>query len=167
MHCHSFPPIAAPDATILILGTMPGKRSLQERQYYAHPQNAFWGIMAEILGFEAASPYPLRVSQLEAHAVALWDVLKSCTRGSSLDSAIVSSTIVPNNFADFFASHPDIRRVCFNGAKAAELYARHVAPHLPAQSTLELLQLPSTSPANARTARLEKLRAWRVISVDG
>jgi len=145
---------------------MPGKASLRERQYYAHPQNAFWRITAEILGFDAASPYPVRVSMLKAHGVALWDVLKSCTRESSLDSDIDPATIVPNDFRRFFASHRHIRRVCFNGAKAAALYARHVQPNLPDAPAVEHLRLPSTSPANAGVPRAEKLRAWRVIQRD-
>jgi len=142
---------------------MPGKVSLREQQYYAHPQNAFWRMTAGILGFDVASAYPVRVSSLEAHGVALWDVLQSCARESSLDSDIDTSTIVPNDFKHFFVTHPHIRRVCFNGAKAAALYTRHVQPHLPGAPTVEYLQLPSTSPANAAIPRAEKLRAWSVI----
>lgn len=163
MHCHSFPPISRPDARLLILGSMPGKVSLRDQQYYAHPQNAFWRITADVLGFDAASPYPDRVTALQSHRIALWDVLKSCTRESSLDADIDPSTIVPNDFASFFAKHSQIRRVCFNGAKAATLFARHVTPTLPSTLELELLQLPSTSPANAGVSRAEKLRAWQAI----
>jgi double-stranded uracil-DNA glycosylase len=163
MHAHSFPPIASPDSWVLILGTMPGKASLREQQYYAHPQNAFWRIAAEILGFDATSAYPVRVSSLETCGIALWDILQSCTRESSLDSDIDTSTIVPNDFRRFFATHSHIRRVCFNGAKAAALYTRHVQPHLRNASPVEYLQLPSTSPANAAIPRTEKLRAWSVI----
>lgn len=101
MHCRSFPPIASPGSWVLILGTMPGKVSLREQQYYAHPQNLFWRITAEILGFDATSAYPLRVSSLKDHGVALWDVLQSCTRESSLDADIVAHTIVPNDFGRF------------------------------------------------------------------
>jgi hypoxanthine-DNA glycosylase len=163
VHCHSFPPIASADSWVLILGTMPGKVSLRERQYYAHPQNAFWRITAEILGFDAASAYSVRVSSLKAEGVAVWDVLKSCTRASSLDSDIDTSTIVPNDFRRFFATHPHVRRVCFNGAKAAALYSRYVQPHLRGVPSVEHLRLPSTSPANAAIPRADKLRAWRAI----
>ena len=166
MHSHSFPPIASPDSRVLVLGTMPGKVSLRERQYYAHPENAFWRITAEILGFDAGSAYPVRVSALESHGIAVWDVLKSCTRESSLDSDIDESTIVPNDFKRFFATHPLIQRVCFNGAKAAALYTRHVQPRLGSPVSVEHLRLPSTSPANAAVSRAEKLCAWRVIKRD-
>jgi len=164
MYCHGFPPIAVPDSWILILGTMPGKISLREQQYYAHPQNAFWKFAAEILGFDAASPYFQRVASLKTHGVAVWDVLKSCTRESSLDSDIDPSSIVPNDFKNFYAAHPAIRRVCFNGAKAAALYTRYVQPHLQDMVAVEHLRLPSTSPANVRIPRAEKRDAWRVIN---
>lgn len=164
MLAHSFPPIARPDSTVLILGTMPGKVSLREQQYYAHPRNLFWSITGDILGFDSESAYAERVSSLETRGVALWDVLQSCTRKSSLDSDIDMSTIVPNDFNHFFAAHSHIRKVCFNGAKAAALYSRHVQPHLRGAPEVEYLQLPSTSPANAAISRAEKLRAWSAIT---
>lgn len=167
MHCRSFPAIASPSSWVLILGTMPGKVSLREQQYYAHPQNLFWRITAEILGFDATSAYPLRVSSLKDHGVALWDVLQSCTRESSLDADIVAHTIVPNDFDRFFSTYPDIRLICFNGAKAAALYARHVKPFLQNAPAVEYMRLPSTSPANAAIPRAEKLRAWNVIKHSG
>lgn len=163
MRVHSFPPFANSDSTVLILGSMPGKVSLREQQYYAHPQNNFWRYLAEILGFDAAAPYAARVAALEAHGIALWDVLQSCTRESSLDSDIDTSTMVLNDFRGLFAAYPGIRRVCFNGAKAAALYSRHVLPLLPDAAVIEYLRLPSTSPANASIPRSEKLRAWSKI----
>lgn len=163
MHVHGFPAIANPDSRVLILGTMPGKVSLREQQYYAHPRNLFWKITAEILGFDAESAYPVRVSSLAARGIALWDVLQSCTRESSLDSDIETSSIVPNDFRRFFATYPQIRRVCFNGAKAAVLFSRHVQPHLQHATQVEYLRLPSTSPANASIPRVEKVRAWGAI----
>jgi double-stranded uracil-DNA glycosylase len=146
---------------------MPGQVSLRERQYYAHSQNAFWRITGEILGFDPASAYAARVSSLKSYGIALWDVLKSCTREGSLDSDIDESTIVTNDFRRFFDAHPHIRLVCFNGAKAAALYSRHVQPRLRGPLVAhEHLRLPSTSPANASIPRAEKLRAWRVIKRD-
>jgi hypoxanthine-DNA glycosylase len=166
MHCHSFPPIARPDARVLILGSMPGKASLRAERYYAHPQNAFWRITAELFGLDEGSPYAARVSRLAAQGIAVWDVLESCTRESSLDADIDPRTAVPNDFLTFFAAHPGIVRVCFNGATAAALYARHVQPRLPATLGVAYLTLPSTSPANARMSRAAKLNAWRAIQYD-
>jgi TDG/mug DNA glycosylase family protein len=158
-----FPPIASGMPRVLILGTMPGKVSLRERQYYAHPQNAFWRIIGGILGFDPASPYDARVAAVQSAGVAVWDVLKSCIRQSSLDSAIDASSVLPNDFAAFFAEYPRIRRVCFNGAKAEALYLRYVRPRLPADPEVDYLRLPSTSPANASLPLPEKVRAWQAI----
>jgi double-stranded uracil-DNA glycosylase len=163
LQIHSFPPIASPLSRVLILGTMPGKASLRARQYYAHPQNAFWRIIGEILGFDPASPYDIRVASVQSAGVAIWDVLKSCIRASSLDSAIEAASAVPNDFAGFLAEHPQIQRICFNGAKAEALYMKHVRPSVPTDIPVQYLRLPSTSPANASLPSSEKLRAWRAI----
>lgn len=160
---YSFPPIESRPSRILILGTMPGKVSLRERQYYAHPQNAFWRIMGEILGFDPASPYHARVAAVQFAGIAIWDVLRSCVRPSSLDSAINASSVVPNDFPAFLAEHPQIQRICFNGAKAEALYMKHVRPRLAANPDVQHLRLPSTSPANASWSLSEKLRAWQAI----
>ncbi|MGE3966581.1 MAG: DNA-deoxyinosine glycosylase, partial [Planctomycetota bacterium] len=158
---HGFPPIAGVDVRVLILGTMPGEASLREQQYYAHPRNAFWPIVAAALGFDAAMEYPARVAAIESRGVAVWDVLRSCVRAGSLDAAIDRSTLEANDFARFFAAHPGIRRVCFNGRMAAILYARHVQPHVRLAAGVSLVELPSTSPANAGVPRSEKARAWQ------
>jgi TDG/mug DNA glycosylase family protein len=164
-HIHSFPPIAAPDATLLILGSMPGKASLLANQYYAHPRNAFWPIMGELFGAGPAMPYARRVRVLEHAGIAVWDVLASCTRGSSLDSDIDEDSIVANDFASFFRVHPRIQRVFFNGAKAEASFRRHVLPRL-AATTLRIKRLPSTSPANASLSHARKLRSWRIVAAN-
>ncbi len=158
----SFPPVARPDATLLILGSMPGKVSLQQQQYYAHPQNLFWPIMGELFGAAPGLPYEKRLQRLQSHGVALWDVLKECDRASALDSDIVEATIIANDFAGFFCRHPGIRRIYFNGAKAEQAFRRYVLPGL---STLDiqLQRLPSTSPANASIPLPRKLEDWRQI----
>lgn len=164
---HSFTPIAAPDATRLILGSMPGKRSLAERQYYAHPQNSFWKILAHLLEFDPTLPYAARCAALTTGRVALWDVLAACTRTSSLDSDIVESSIVANDFAAFLARHRQIRAIYFNGAKAETSFARHVLPSLPSSlQTIARRRLPSTSPAHAAMRFEAKLDAWRCVVGD-
>ena len=77
---HSFPPLADAQARLLILGSMPGRASLQANQYYAHPRNAFWPIMGSLIGFAADDPYQRRCDALLAAGVALWDVMASCRR---------------------------------------------------------------------------------------
>ncbi len=158
----SFPPVSAPDATVLILGSMPGKRSLAENQYYAHPQNTFWRIVGTVFDFDPALPYAQRCDALRAAGVALWDVLGECERPGSLDSNIVEETIAPNDFAGFLATHPHIGAICFNGAKAEQSFLRHVLPGLnDTQRAIPRHRLPSTSPAHAGMRFEEKLASWR------
>lgn len=155
-------PVCAEGARILVLGSMPGVASLRAQRYYAHPRNAFWPMAARILGFDPGLSYEARMAALAARGVALWDVLAACDRKGSLDSAIDRATLVPNDFATFYARHPGILRVCFNGAAAADLYARHVLPRLASRHrAIECVRLPSTSPANAAIPYADKLRAWQ------
>jgi len=151
------PPIENPDARVLILGSMPGGASLRAGRYYAHPQNLFWPLMGELVGADPALEYELRVARLREAGVALWDVIGECEREGSLDSAIRSA--VANDFAGFFAAHQHLRAVLFNGAKAADTFARQVpACVLPAD--VECIRLPSTSPANRAQAIEAKRAAW-------
>lgn len=151
------------DARVLVLGSMPGVASLHAQQYYAHSRNAFWPILAQLFGFDAASAYPERVAALLAQQVAVWDVLRSCQRAGSLDADIVRASAVANDFADFFNRHTQIRRVCFNGAMAQALYRRHVVPLLGSQPLLTFVRLPSTSPAHAGLTLSAKRVAWQAV----
>ena len=155
----SFAPIADRRARVLILGSMPGIRSLQARQYYAHPQNAFWRILCDLMGIDRSAPYQKRIRTLKSARIALWDVLHSCMRDGSLDTRI--ETEVANDFDAFFARHPGITHVFFNGAKAETSFRRHV--HGWIDTRLRYARLPSTSPAHASMPYPRKLAAWRVI----
>ena len=161
-----FPPIAAPDARLLILGSLPGQASLAAHQYYAQPHNAFWRIMGELLHFDASTPYERRLGALEAAHIALWDVLHSCHRQGSLDTRIRRDTQVANDFAAFLGSHRRIGRVLFNGAKAQDCFRRHVLCH-GIGACLDYRRLPSTSPANASWSFARKLEAWRSAILEG
>jgi len=85
MKAESFPPVAKKDARVLILGSMPGVRSLEMQQYYAHPQNGFWYIMTSLLGAKDCDAYDARAALLQQHKITVWDVLKHCVRVGSLD----------------------------------------------------------------------------------
>lgn len=159
---HGFPPVAAPDARVLILGSMPGQASLQAGQYYAHQRNAFWRIMGDLLGAGPDLPYAQRLEKLTAAGIALWDVIAACERPGSLDAAIVGSSVAANDFRAFFAVHRNIAHVFFNGAAAEMAFRRHVLPGLPDLS-LQLTRLPSTSPAHAARSYGDKLAAWSAI----
>lgn len=161
-HIHSFAPIEDSNATILILGSMPGRASLAAEQYYAHAQNAFWRIMSGLLQFERAAPYAIKIQALKSAHIALWDVLQSCKRQGSLDAMIERDTQIANDFQSFFQTHPYITHVFFNGAKAESLFKQHV-PEIMANNRLYYLRLPSTSPAHAAISFEQKLDAWHMI----
>ena len=159
-----FPPIAAASARVLVLGSLPGRMSLEKQQYYAQPHNAFWKIMGRLFGAAPELPYERRLELLCAHRVAVWDVLAAGERSGSLDSAIVTSSIVVNDFSAFFGAHREISLVCFNGNKAAELYRRRVLPGLTSViAALETQLLPSTSPAHASRTFAQKLARWSAV----
>lgn len=158
-----FPPIARPDARVLILGSMPGDASLRAVEYYAHPRNAFWPIMGELFGAAPVLPYDRRCDRLRAAGVAVWDVLRACRRRGSRDTAIERDSERPNDFGRFFTDHPHVRRVVFNGQKAESAFRRHVLKSLP-EAVVErvgFVRLPSTSPAHAGRSIDEKLAVWR------
>lgn len=165
-HIQSFLPIADSTANILILGSMPGKESLRAGQYYAHRRNAFWPIMGDLVGAAPALPYETRTQILKSAGIALWDVLASCTRHSSMDADIDADSISPNDFASFFQKHPGITHVFFNGSMAEKCFRMHVQSlpgSLPEKHSIHYQRLPSTSPANASIPYERKLSAWKVI----
>jgi double-stranded uracil-DNA glycosylase len=154
--------IAQRDARLLILGSMPGAKSLQQQQYYAHPRNAFWPLMASILGFDPELSYADRLQAMQQRHVALWDVIGYCQRQGSLDSAI--SAEQANDFGLFFKQHSKINAIAFNGGKAWQSFRRHVIGKQPLPEGLQLLPLPSTSPAHASLSFSDKLMQWQKIS---
>lgn len=162
----SFTPITTPSARVLILGSMPGAISLSSDQYYAHPRNAFWGIMAALLGFSRTTPYKERIDALKKADIALWDVMHSCVRPGSLDSNIETDSIEVHDFKSFFKQYPNIKRVCFNGATAEKSFKKLVLSTFTLATSnneldLEYIRLPSTSPAHASLSFDEKLKIWR------
>jgi TDG/mug DNA glycosylase family protein len=163
-HDRCFPPISSKDAHTLILGSLPGRKSLEEQQYYAHPQNAFWKLMAAIFDIAPSATYAERTRTLVRNRIALWDVFAAAERPGSLDSAIVHDTAEANDFREFFRAHPQISRVFFNGRKAEEIFRRRVLPQIAAEFPHITFQgLPSTSPAHAGMTFASKLAQWRAI----
>lgn len=159
-----FAPVVSVDAHTLILGSMPGEESLRLQQYYANPRNTFWRILAALGGNEPDASYEKRLGMLGNHRLALWDVLHSCHRAGSLDSAIQKSSVQANDFDALFSKNPKIRRIFFNGAFAEQSYRKHVLPYLSKNhADMAMLRLPSTSPAHAGLRYEDKLDAWRVI----
>jgi hypoxanthine-DNA glycosylase len=151
---------------VLVLGSLPGRLSLERGEYYANPQNAFWKIIAAgIPGLPL--DYAGRTAALIGQRIALWDVLAAATRSGSLDSAIAKDAI-PNNFRAFFHIHSDIRLIAFNGGTAAKLYQTHVLPTLSdPQRSIASDTLPSTSGAHATLSLASKVARWSVLWTDG
>ena len=159
-----FPPVIDERARLLVLGSLPGRASLEARQYYAQPQNAFWRIMGALVGAGPELAYGLRLECLKRSSLGLWDVLAAGQRKGSLDTAIVRSTAVVNDFASLFERYQGIELVCFNGRTAEALYRRRVLPSLPPRCAgIALRSLPSTSPAHAGMPFAAKLERWSTV----
>lgn len=117
---NSFPPIITDSCQRIILGTMPGKQSLKKNEYYGHGGNRFWEVITELLGGSVYDDYKSRCSILLSNGIALWDVLESCERESSLDKDIRNP--VPNDFGKLFRQYPKIQTIIFNGNPPYEQY---------------------------------------------
>lgn len=142
---------------MLILGSLPGERSISMQQYYAHPRNGFWTIMEDVFGI--SGHYDDRCAQLIQHRIALWDVLKRSVRPGSLDAHIEISTAEANQLQDFLLQHRKIRRIVFNGKKARQLFDRFIDID-GLDDSIALISAPSTSPAYAAMPLSEKRDRW-------
>lgn len=139
----SFAPHVAPDTRLLILGSLPGVRSLAERQYYAHPTNQFWRLLGEVVGQPLADrPYDDRLAALREAKVGLWDVIRSAERHTSSDSLI--REVEAHDLAALIANLPALRMIAFNGGKATAIGRKQ----LPPLDGVTILDLPSSSAAN-------------------
>ncbi|MBZ0222001.1 MAG: DNA-deoxyinosine glycosylase [Dokdonella sp.] len=161
----SFPPQVGACCRVLILGSVPSRRSLELRQSYGHAQNLFWPFMGELFNAGPELAYAQRIARLHASGIGIWDVLERCERRGSLDGDILRASEVPNDIPGLLERHPETSVIALNGSKAAEVFRRRIAPHIDAQRTsaLQILALPSTSPANASIPRARKLESWRVL----
>ena len=138
----SFAPVADARTRVLVLGSLPGERSLASAQYYAHPQNHFWRLIGSVVERELVTlPYEERLAALLDSGVGLWDTVGAATRRGSLDSNIRGHS--PNPLDRLVETLPALRAVGFNGAKSASLGM----PQLAERSALTLVPLPSSSPA--------------------
>lgn len=153
MKIYSFPSIVTKDSKVLVLGTMPGKMSLQLKQYYGHGGNHFWRIIYDLFEEDLATDYESRVEFANRKRIAIWDVLQACERESSADSDIVMDE--PNDFKAFFEKYDNIEVIFFNGKKAKEYFDEYYP-----QNELPVYVLPSTSPANTWFTYSGKLQEW-------
>lgn len=153
----SFPPIAAEETSILILGSLPGDKSLEVQEYYAHPRNRFWRLMAEFGGSDYPHNYQAKLELLLQNKIGLWDVVQSAKRVGSMDVNIFDE--IPNDLEGFIENHPNLKIICFNGSKSEKLFYKYFKP----KASLKYLALPSTSPANASYTFERLCEKWKEI----
>jgi hypoxanthine-DNA glycosylase len=154
MRLEGLAPVLSPNTRLVVLGSFPGVASLAAQQYYGHPRNHFWPILSAIWGVDLVGmPYPQRLAELRRRGVGLWDVYAACRREGSLDSAIEAAE--PNDLASLERMAPGLRAVAHNGGESARAMA------ITRKLGVEVLRLPSTSPANASWSFERKLAAWR------
>ncbi|WP_160718245.1 DNA-deoxyinosine glycosylase [Isachenkonia alkalipeptolytica] len=153
----AFAPILEKDTRVLVLGSMPGVKSLGKQEYYGNPRNQFWMLLGEIFKEEVPEDYTGKIRMIKRNRVGLWDVIKHCRRKGSLDADIKEEGV--NDLKDLLENHESIEKVCFNGGKAYELFKKHIGFEGFSQ---EFIKLPSTSPANTQAFE-KKLREWEKI----
>lgn len=159
-----FAPIVGEAPHLLILGSMPGVESLRKHEYYGKSQNAFWRIMGELYGAGPDLPYAERVGKIACAGISVWDVLASCVRPGSLDSAIETRTAQVNDFLPLLRQYAGIKHIVFNGKKAEELFIRRALPDVAKlRPAMTYAYLPSTSPAMATLDFSAKLACWRAV----
>lgn len=144
---HEFlPPFINDDSEVLILGSLPSVKSREEGFYYAHPRNRFFLTLATI--FNEAEPISImdRKSFLNKHKIALYDVVYACDIHMSSDSSI--KNVTPINIKCLLNAHTNIKKVAVNGGKAKQLFDKYLLKDVP--NGIEVIYLPSTSPANAK-----------------
>ena len=153
------PPVIARHTRLVVLGSFPGRASLQAGQYYAHPRNHFWPIVSALWGVNLlAMPYAQRLEAIRTHGLGLWDVYARCERQGSLDTAIQNAEF--NDLAGLKKIAPALRAIAHNGGESARAMRRTATLGVAA------VRLPSTSPANASWSFERKLAAWRAAFVD-
>jgi hypoxanthine-DNA glycosylase len=156
---HSFPPIVDANIRLLVLGSLPGERSLAERRYYAHPQNQFWRLIAPAAGRDLVPlPYAERLQALLAARIGLWDVVASAVRRGSTDAAM--REIEGHDIAALVAQLPQLRAIAFNGGTALRHGSRQLGD---AASRYTIIALPSSSPLHT-VGLAAKLPAWEALS---
>jgi double-stranded uracil-DNA glycosylase len=151
-----FPGTLNGDPRVLILGSFPSRMSLERTEYYGNPKNHFWPIMEDLLSIDRSLPYADRIIQLGEYQIALWDVIRSCKRTGSGDSRIQDPIL--NDIPAFIARHPGLRLIAFNGAISRKFFDRFRVC-----CSVDMVTLPSTSPAHARLTIPEKTDRWRTI----
>jgi hypoxanthine-DNA glycosylase len=156
---HAFDMVVDSRTRLLILGSLPGQKSLAERRYYANPANQFWRLLAPAIGADlVAMPYEDRLDALLARGVGLWDVIGAARRFGSLDSALRDAQ--ERDLKAAMSTLPALRALAFNGAAAYKIGVRQLGEN----PSVDLIALPSSSGAHA-VGIAAKQPAWDLLRV--
>ena len=155
---HPFESVYDAHSNVLILGTFPSVKSREHHFYYGHPQNRFWKVIAVLTKSELPTTLETKKALLLTHGIAIWDVIHSCDITGSSDSSI--KNVVPMDFSTILAQSR-ITRIFANGATAAKLYQTYCEK----STGIPIIQLPSTSPANAAFSLEKLLETWSILKV--
>ena len=160
---YSFAPVFTSESRVMILGSMPSNLSLKKGQYYGNPRNAMWPILFSLLGEPLEEDYDKRIAMALRHGLSFWDVARSCQRKTSADSKI--RDVTPNALETVLEQCPHLKAFAFNGKKAYEMFEKFYGDRTEYSLSrkMEILVLPSTSPANAMLNLEEKQRAWSAV----
>lgn len=159
--CKSFNASINKQSKILILGSMPGVKSLEAQEYYAHPQNRFWKVMSFLCNVDLTNlEYSQKLKTLLLNNIALWDVISDCNRVGSLDSAIENEH--PNDIENLLKTYSGIEIICLNGNKAYSAFKKHFK-HIIECNRYTIYKMPSTSPANARFQMPQLIAEWKIL----
>lgn len=154
---HTFEPIFDKNSEILVLGSFPSVKSRENNFYYAHPQNRFWRVVASVYSCPVPSSVEEKKNMLLSNKIAVWDVIKSCEITGSADSTIKS--VIPNDLSEIL-SVADIKKIYANGKTAQSLYNKYIKKN----TGVDIISLPSTSPANAAYSLEKLIKEWKIIN---
>lgn len=154
-------PVVDDNTRVLIVGSMPGKQSLEKQQYYGNPRNHFWPIMSELLEEPVPEKYTERLTWLQSHHIGMWDTIKYCERQGSLDAAIRNE--IPNDFSELLNRYKHIECILFNGGKAEQVFKKFIGFEL--LKGLHYYKMPSTSPIPGKNIKSfpDKVKSWSVL----
>lgn len=156
MEDHNIAPVYDENSRVLVLGSFPSVRSREQKFFYGHPHNRFWKVLALVFEEEVPENIDEKKNLLLRHNIALWNVIASCDIDGSSDSSIKN---VAFNDLSQILSKADVRAVVLNGKTAEKYYKRYSGRDL----SVNVIALPSTSPANAAWSLDRLVSEWRIL----
>ncbi len=153
---HTFEPIYNKDSKILILGSLPSVKSREEGFYYGHPRNRFWSVLSSIYNSKIPNTINEKIMMLINNNIAIWDVIESCDIIGSSDSSI--KNVIPADLSKVL-NNSNIQNIYANGKTSSKLYKKYSEKN----TGIKIIELPSTSPANATYTLDRLIETWKVI----